>query len=363
MPIAEIIRIVRKPMIKKLEPLKINKPFHFKSFLQKYFPTCIPIQLNQNMLMRRLQRKHWIFLVLFVILGSGIAALYTPEMNISDIEQKYLTPESEYIEVQNEKLHVRIRGNGTPIMLIHGSFSSLHTWQDWENQLSKSYRTISMDLPGHGLTGPSVANKYTMDDYADLLFALADTLKLDSFYIAGNSMGGGVCWKMAIQQPSRIRGMILIDAVGAKRFSSDEKPFIFKMLENKAMAKLFTRFTPRFFFRMNMEQVFYDENKITPELTMRYYHLMRREGNREATIKRLSQTGKDNGAEISGINCPTLILWGKQDRWIPVSTGEELHAMIKNSELVVFENAGHVPMEEIPELSLQPVLQFLKNQN
>jgi pimeloyl-ACP methyl ester carboxylesterase len=313
--------------------------------------------------MRRLQRKHRIFLVLFVILGSGIAALYTPEMDISEIEKIYLTPESEYIEVQNEKLHVRIRGNGTPIMLIHGSFSSLHTWQEWENRLCKSYRTISMDLPGHGLTGPSVADKYTMDDYAVLLFALADTLKLDSFYVAGNSMGGGVCWKMAIQQPSRIRGMILIDAVGANRSSRNEKPFIFKMLENKALAKLFTRFTPRFFFRMNMKQVFYDENKITRELTMRYYHLMRREGNREATIKRLSQTGKDNGAEISGIHCPTLILWGRHDRWVPVSTGEELHAMIKNSELVVFENAGHVPMEEIPETSLQPVLQFLKNQN
>jgi pimeloyl-ACP methyl ester carboxylesterase len=201
-----------------------------------------------------------------------------------------------------------------------------------------------------------------MDDYASLLFCLADSLNIDRFYVAGNSMGGGVSWKMALEQPERILGMVLIDAVGSRRFSDGKKPFIFKVLESPGMAKILSRFTPRFLFRMNMEQVFFDAEKISNEQVDRYYYLMRRSGNREATVKRLSQAGLPNGNRIGEISCPSLIMWGREDRWIPLKTGEELHALIPNSELIVFDHAGHVPMEEIPAPTVQAAIRFLKTQ-
>ncbi len=303
----------------------------------------------------------WITAIPLGLAGISGCLLYRSEIAPQKLEAKYFTAESQYLQVQDARMHVKIKGSGTPVFLIHGSFSSLHTWEPWEDSLSRYFTTISMDLPGHGLTGPTPSEKYSMDDYARLLFALADSLEIDSFYVAGNSMGGGVCWKMAIQQPRRILGMILVDAVGAQRFSDGKKPFIFKVLESPGTAKTLSRFTPRFLFRMNMEQVFHDPEKITPEMTDRYYFLMRRAGNREATVKRLSQRGENNGEQISEISCPTLIIWGREDAWIQVKTGEELHQKISGSELIIFDGAGHVPMEEIPQPTVQEALRFLKH--
>jgi pimeloyl-ACP methyl ester carboxylesterase len=302
----------------------------------------------------------WITAVPIGIAAVSGCLLYRSEISPQKLEARYFTGESEYVQVEDARMHIRVKGSGTPVFLIHGSFSSLHTWEPWEDSLSRYFTTVSMDLPGHGLTGPNPSERYSMDDYARLLFALADSLKMKSFYVAGNSMGGGVCWKMALQQPDRVLGMILVDAVGAQRFSGGKKPFIFRLLESPGTAKALSRLTPRFFFRMNMEQVFHDPEKITPELVDRYYFLMRREGNREATVKRLSQKGEDNGDRIGGISCPTLIIWGREDAWIPVKTGEELHRKIQGSELIIFEGAGHVPMEEIPEPTVKEALRFLK---
>ncbi len=304
----------------------------------------------------------WLTAIPLGLAGVSGCLLYRSEIPPEKLEAHYFSEESKYVQVQDARLHIRIKGSGTPLFLIHGSFSSLHTWGAWEDSLSRYFTTVSMDLPGHGLTGPTPSEKYSMDDYASLLFSLADSLDIDRFYVAGNSMGGGVCWKMALQQPMRILGMVLIDAVGSKRFSDGKKPLIFNVLESPGTAKILSRFTPRFLFRMNMEQVFFDTEKITDEQVDRYYYLMRRAGNREATVKRLSQTGLPNADRISSISCPTLIIWGREDRWIPLKTGEELHALIPNSDLIVFDQAGHVPMEEIPAPTVQATLRFLRNQ-
>jgi pimeloyl-ACP methyl ester carboxylesterase len=304
----------------------------------------------------------WLTAIPLALAGISGCLLYRSEIQPEKLEARYFSKESKYVRVQDARMHIRIKGSGTPVFLIHGSFSSLHTWEAWEDSLSRYFTTVSMDLPGHGLTGPTPSEKYSMDDYASLLFSLADSLEIDHFYVAGNSMGGGVCWKMAIEKPERILGMMLIDAVGSRRFADGKKPFIFRVLEKPGIAGVLSRLTPRFLFRLNMEQVFFDAEKITDEQVDRYYYLMRRSGNREATVKRLSQAGLPNGNRIGEISCPALIIWGREDRWIPLKTGEELRSMIPNSELIVFDRAGHVPMEEIPTPTVEAALRFLRKQ-
>lgn len=217
-----------------------------------------------------------------------------------------------------------------------------------------------MDLQGHGLTGPAPPERYLTDDYVRLLFALADSLKMTHFCVAGNSTGGGVCWKMALQRPDRVLGIILIDEVRAQRFPGGKKSSTFRLPEWPGTVKTLEQAQSALFFRMNLKQVFHDSGKITPEPSDRYYFLIRREGNREAGVKRLSQRGEDNGYRIGGISCPALVIWGREDAWIPVKTVEELHQKIRESELVISEGAGHVPLEEIPEPTVREALRFLK---
>jgi len=312
--------------------------------------------------------KRSIYIVIVILLGIILllAFNYKADIPVEALEEKYFTPESAYLDVDDVKLHLRKRGEGPALFLIHGSFASLHTWQDWENELSKSFTTISMDLPGHGLTGPTKAEDYTTDYYAKLIFNLADELMIDTFYVAGNSMGGNVAWKMALHHPERVKKLILIDAAGFWKITSDsttkpsKRPFIFKLLSNDAVGKAFTKITPYFLFNRNLQQVYGDKTKVKSETIDRYYELMLREGNREATLKRLRNSGSDLQDSIRFIKTPTLILWGAQDAWIPVEHAHRFHEAIKNSTLIIFNGAGHVPMEEIPDESVEAALSFLK---
>ena len=311
-----------------------------------------------------------IFLVAIVALIIAAITFYNTDFPASEAEHKYLTAESRMLQVMDARVHVRIRGTGQPIFLIHGSFASLHTWEKWEDELIKGFQTISMDLPGHGLTGPNTSKVYSQEYYRDLIFALADSLGIETFNVAGNSMGGNVAIRMAQSRPERISKIILVDAAGSVKQPSDilknsskkipsKRPWVFSVLSHPVGGKLLTRFTPRFLFKMNLQQVYGDSSLITEELIDRYYELLIRDGNRVATIQRL--TGEQPNSGIGkNITCPTLIIWGKKDRWIPLSNGERIHNEIPGSNLVIFPNAGHVPQEEIPGESVLPVLEFLR---
>ena len=308
-----------------------------------------------------------IFLLAFLL----ALLAYRSDIPADEAEMAYRTPESEFIQVIDSRMHIRKRGYGVPVFLIHGSFASLHTWEPWEDSLVKNFTTISVDLPGHGLTGPNKSGDYSQDYYRDLVFALADTLRIDTFYVAGNSMGGNVAWRMAIQRPDRVKKLILVDAAGAPKspksdtISSQQKtntrsrPWIFSVIASPTWGKLLTRFTPRFLFGLNLKQVYANDSLINDELIDRYYELLLREGNREATIKRLTSRQNFFGEVKDSLKTPTLILWGAQDNWIPLSNGERMHEAIPGSQLVVFLHAGHVPHEEQPKLSVEVAQKFL----
>jgi pimeloyl-ACP methyl ester carboxylesterase len=293
-------------------------------------------------------------------------AFYKQDIPVEKLEQQYLTNESSYIQVNDARLHVRKRGDGPVIFLLHGSFSSLHTWNEWENELSKSYTTVSIDLPAHGLTGPNESGIYTTTYYSSLIFALADTMHIDTFYVAGNSMGGNVTWHMALQNPERVKKIILVNAAGYNTLKADsikkptERPFIFKVLSNALIANIFIKVTPRFLFNLNLKQVYGNPDQITEEQVNRYYHLMLREGNRRATLQRLNQVSGNRKGIISQIQTPTLILWGVRDAWIPVSHAYGFKEAISNAEMIIFPEAGHIPMEEIPQETVKSVIDFLK---
>ena len=294
---------------------------------------------------------------------------YRGDIPAEEISEKYRTPESHFIEVNGMNVHVRFLGDGEPVFLLHGSFSSLHTWDIWQKELSPYFMTISVDFPGHGLTGPDSLKRYSIQDYSDLVLALAEKLNLEKFHLAGNSMGGAVAMQVASAQPERVLSLNLIDAAGAPRIepkNSDSTQtrsrgggaWVFKLIENPIFSKVLLKCTPRFLFAMNMKEVYGDESKIGLETTDRYFELMLREGNRQATLDRLS-TPRNSSISFERLTMPTLILWGRKDSWIPVSQAYALEKAIPGSNLVIFDQAGHVPMEEIPTESVAEYLAFL----
>lgn len=303
------------------------------------------------------------FGVLIMLIMIVVAVCYRPEVPLEALKPTYFTDQSKFIFAQGDSIHTRVRGHGPTLFLLHGSFASLHTWNEWEETLSKNYRTISLDFPGHGLTGPSAQKHYSTDHYVNTVLAVADALQIDSFYVAGNSMGGTVAYKLAIRSP-RVKKLILVNAAGAplpvgSAPAAGKRPWIFGLLANDMTANLLTRLTPRFLVEKVMGGVFADRTKITPAMIDRYYNLMLREGNRVATVERLRTPNIDSRDSLKTIQIPTLILWGEQDTWIPVAHAQRFAAAIPQSAVKIFANVGHVPMEENPHESVQAVVEFL----
>jgi pimeloyl-ACP methyl ester carboxylesterase len=308
--------------------------------------------------------------VLLLSMVFFLMLMFRTDIPEEEIEKKYQTPESHYIEVDGVNIHVRFLGDGDPIVLLHGSFASLHTWDTWQQAMSPYFMTIAIDLPGHGLTGPDPKKRYSTKDYSQLVLRLMEKLNIEKFHLAGNSMGGGVALQIASTSPDKVLSLNLIDASGAPRpqqstleagkpsSNTNATAWIFKAMEIPIFSQLFLKCTPKFLFAMNLKQVYADESKITEKTIDRYYELMLRDGNRKATIDRLT-TQRDMSVDFDRLTMPTLILWGENDTWIPVSQGYLLEKAIKGSKMIVFPNTGHVPMEEIPTESVGAYLSFL----
>lgn len=297
--------------------------------------------------------------VVILALANALFFVYTADISIDDLKEKYTNEESEFIEVDGMQVHYRDEGVGVPVVLLHGTASSLHTWDGWTEKLKENYRVIRLDLPAFGLTGPRPEADYRIETYARFLDNFLDTVGIDSLYLAGNSLGGNIAWYYAARHPEKIKKLVLVDPSGFMQKKA--LPWVFKLARTPVLNSIIKYFTPKSLIENNLKQVYYDKSKITPLMIDRYYNLTLRTGNRQAFIDRAKTDMKDQSAMLKSLDVPTLILWGKEDSWIPVSDGELFEANMPNAELVVLEKAGHVPMEEKPAESLEPVLKFFTN--
>ncbi len=298
--------------------------------------------------------------IIITIIASFCLLLYigyTPDTDLSDLKKLYGNGSSKFLEIDGIRIHYRVEGNGPNLVLLHGTAASLHTWDGWVENLKDDFRIIRIDLPAYGLTGPHPASDYSMEEYTRVINDFLQTIEVDSFYLAGNSFGGNISWNFTLSYPEKVKKLILIDASGVP--INGNSPMIIKLARNPVIAPLLRVFTPRFVIKNNIKQVYYDDDKITDQLIDRYYALARRPGNRNAFIER-SKTDYDiDISELSRINCPTLVMWGQHDAWIPVADAAIFNKKITDSELIIFDNAGHVPMEEIPEESSSAAKEFL----
>lgn len=310
--------------------------------------------------MKSLLRK--IFrLTIFVIAGLILAGIYfaAPDIPLDKLKDRYAGLPSQFIPVQGLQVHIRDEGSGLPVLLLHGTSASLHTWQGWVDRLSRDYRLIRVDLPGFGLTGPRKDHDYSFPAYLKFVSALVDSLSLDTFVIAGNSLGGGIAWRYAVGRPDQVKGLILIDAEG---YPLDTNVTLaFRLARVPVLGRLLTIFTPRSLVEKSIKDVYADDTKVTDMLVDRYYHLARRKGNRDALLKRLRTNWPKSAAAVSEVETPTLIMWGAQDTGTPLGHARRFSEDIPGSQLIIYENAGHVPMEEIPDRTAEDAATFLKS--
>jgi pimeloyl-ACP methyl ester carboxylesterase len=314
--------------------------------------------------MRHLIKVLKIFLVLTIVSTICILLFFVRrDISLDELKLKYTNKHSSFVSINGMDVHFRDEGNKTdtiPIILIHGTGSSLHTFDVWTNKLKYSKRVIRFDLPAYGLTGPFIDRDYSISNYTSFLKEFLETLDIKQCIIAGNSLGGEIAWNFTLEQPQMVKKLILIDA-GGFPLVSKSVPIAFRLAQTPVINKLFSFITPLFIVRSSVENVYFNKLKVTDSLVKRYFELTLRKGNRKAFIDRLSIAKRHNYVNISNIKQPTLILWGADDLLIPVENAYKFQRSLSNNVLVIMDDTGHVPMEESPLESLGFVTNFLNN--
>lgn len=299
-------------------------------------------------------------LVLVVVL---FCFYWENDIPLDTLKSKYTTAASAFVDVMQMQVHYRDEGNkndSLPLVLIHGTGASLHTWEESVKLLTDSFRVITLDLPAYGLTGPNPKRIYSQAFYVQFIDEFLKSIHVNKCIIGGNSLGGAIAWNYMYEHPTKVEKLILIDAAGYPMIS-ESKPIAFTLAQIPVLKHMLNYITPRFLAKKSVMNVYDDPTKVTEKVVDRYFDLFLREGNRQAFVDRMNfSTYPDHLIRLRTIKTPTLIIWGENDKLIPIENAQKFHADLPNDTLVVLEKTGHVPMEENPNRTVDAIRLFLK---
>lgn len=332
-------------------------------------------------------RRRLLLLVTPLLLLAGCQT----DLALVDLKARWAGPSSRFLPMDGIEVHWRDEGptNAVPgavaatlaatasasppsppaggdvespaILLLHGTGSSLHTWDGWARRISPTMRVVRLDLPGFGLTGPHPSGDYSGTATVDFLERFADAAGLKRFAIVGHSLGGYYAWRFALRHPARVSALVLIDAVGYPIEPGTSGAVALELARMPVVSELM-RFAPiRGVVERSLKDTYGDDSKVTPELVDRYEQLMLRPGNRTAMGDRARAERRPVGWQrLPELYVPTLIQWGGADRWVPIAHAERFRSDIPDSRLVLYPSLGHLPMEEDPKTTVRDAMTFLR---
>ena len=310
----------------------------------------------------------YLILTPIFLLGCSAMILYKGDIPKDVVDARYTSPDSQFSELGDlGRVHYRDEGRrqAPPIILLHGSNASLHTFEPWVTRLKDKFRVVTIDLPGHGLTGEVPTGDYSNEAMVAVVNELANKLGLDHFVIGGNSMGGSIALRYALDHPNKITGLVLINSSGfmRKRIQNDDSQGVlaFRLLKNPWFRAIGEVMDPYYFVSQGLEAAFHQQAVVTEAMVMRYYDLALREGTRKATMKRFSATEdkKYQAQDLARINVPTLLMWGKEDAVAPFAFASGYETLIPDISTAYYDGVGHIPMEEVPEISAADLIAFM----
>ena len=302
--------------------------------------------------------------ILVVLLAAAWAKLRGPDIPYEVLEAKYTNGASRFVDLPGG-LHVHYQDDGDPalptLLLLHGFGDSYTSWEGWVRQLKTRFHLLSVDFPGHGLTRAPEGYPLDGEGLADFVDAFAAQLNLPKFAVAGNSMGGGVAWQLALRHPQRIDALILVDAAG---FPNEKPPasvpLAFKILKYRLGRALLRNIDNRPLIDEGLKTDVFDKALITPALVDRWADFQRAPGHRAILMSvRMGSLMSASPEALRGINVPTLILHGANDVLIEPASAAKFAAAIPGAKVLIYPDVGHLPQIEIPQRSAADVAEFL----
>ncbi|MHA1208801.1 MAG: alpha/beta fold hydrolase [Candidatus Freyarchaeota archaeon] len=249
-----------------------------------------------------------------------------------------------FLVIRGKKISYESEGEGLPVVFIHGSMGSRLSWA-FQKQLSKGYRLILLDLPGHGESEP-LDEEVSVKLYADYVAEFAKGLGIEKMVAVGHSLGGAICIQLALDYPEILMAVVLI-GTGAKL---GVLPSILESLRTNYEESI----------ELAIGNMAFAENADPEIVEMAKIECLKCR-QEVAYSDFLACNNFDVRDRISEISIPTLIIVGNEDKLTPLKWSQYLNEKISNSSLKVIENAGHMVMIEQPEELNKAILAFLKD--
>ncbi len=310
--------------------------------------------------------------VLVIFIFSGIHL----DIPREELEEKYATGSSQFLDLSDgTRIHFRDEGNAKnpTVILLHGFNGSLLNFDRLVPLLVEDYRLVSIDLPGFGLTGAIPSADYSTESFIDTVTTLTTYLGIEKFSIAGNSMGGGVAWRYALNNPRKVESLILIASSGvmteedSRKFAErkENSPIVWRLMNSNILKRFLNYYTPKFFATQGLKVSVYDQNLANIEHAMQFHDLVLLEGSRNAILSMsMGSRSKMHGPEsLSRIEAPTLVIHGDKDNIIPIERSQVFEEYIDKVEVKIYSQIGHLPMYEDPNKTANDIKSFLQNLN
>jgi pimeloyl-ACP methyl ester carboxylesterase len=245
-------------------------------------------------------------------------------------------------------------------VLLHGFGDSFTSWEGWIPVLAAENRVIALDLPGHGLTRAPEGYLLTMKGLVDAVEDFAAARGLESFALAGNSLGGGVAWNYAVKHPARLSALILVDAAGWPQKPAAHVPLAFRILRYRIGRWFLSHIDNHPLIADGLKADVYDPAVVTPAFIDRWAEFQRAPGHR-AILMSVAPTamGMASADALGAIRAPTLVLHGESDTMIDVESARKFAAAISGATVITYPHVGHLPQVEIPARSARDVAAFL----
>ena len=252
----------------------------------------------------------------------------------------YIDERSQFATIDGLRVHFKREGHGAAILLLHGSGSSLHTFDEVVRCLTPTFELVRLDLPGFGLTGPRSDRDYRILTYVSFVDRFMTALSIERFSIAGNSLGGNIAWNFALDHPDRIQALVLMNATG---YPEKSLPAAMRLARKPLMRSILRRWGPRSATEKGLRgAVGPRTTRIDDAMVNRVHAMISRPGNRSAFVDFANTDQADRSREILRIKAPTLILRGD------LVDGQYFARGIPDSVEIVYKGIGHLLPDEIP---------------
>ena len=268
--------------------------------------------------------------------------------------------QGKFVDLNGQRTHYIEKGAGEPVLLLHGFFYDSYLWAANIDALARHFKVYALDLWGCGYSTREPLD-YGYQLYADQVLQFMNRLGIQGASLAGQSMGAGTAILFCVQHRQRVDKLLLVDAAGLP----NRLPIMGKFLNLPGIGEFFLGLNTDAIRRAGLRDSFIHNEEL---LTESYFENATRShkinGSTQVglTIQRRQFFDKlsDEIHRLAQMEVPVLLVWGREDKAVPLRCGQEMHRILRGSRLEILDNAGHVPNFERAEEFNKLALDFLR---